>query len=126
MTDFALNRCAEKKALAFALVFGKYVRMTTNTLKNTIIELMEHPSNTNTTGLELCPVMGWRLTLRPEDMSEGGIMVISREALEEWADGHEWDDAQFDLAEEFITDNLGDWLSDDLDKYQRAALLSNI
>lgn len=29
-TYFALNRCTEKKKLAFALVFGKYVRMETS------------------------------------------------------------------------------------------------
>lgn len=87
--------------------------MKKNTLKNALIELMEHPSNTNTTGLELCPVMGWRLTFLPGDMSDGGVMVIAKESLNEWADGHAWDDAQFDLAAEFITDNLGDWLREE-------------
>lgn len=35
-TYFALNRCPEKKALAFLLVFGDYSRMETNTTKRRV------------------------------------------------------------------------------------------
>ena len=97
-----------------------------NTLKSQIVRLMESTSNTNQTGLTLSPEYGWNITFTPMDREEGAIMVLSKEGLQEWADGHEWDAEQYDLAAEYITDNLGDWLSEDLDQSKRAALLAHI
>jgi hypothetical protein len=96
-----------------------------NTLKSQIVRLMESTSNTNQTGLTLSPEYGWNITFTPMDREEGAIMVLSKDGLQEWADGHEWDDEQYDLAAEYITDNLGDWLRD-LDKSERDALLAHI
>jgi hypothetical protein len=97
-----------------------------NTLKSKIVDLIESSANTNQTGLTLSAEFGWGLTFQPSDMQDDEIMVISKEGLQEWADGHEWTDEQYDLAAEFITDNLGDWLSEDIDKTERAALLAHI
>jgi hypothetical protein len=96
-----------------------------NTLKSKIVDLIESSANTNQTGLTLSPESGWGLTFQTSDLQDGEIMVISKEGLQEWADGHEWTDEQYDQAAEYITDNLGDWLYD-LDKTERDALLTHI
>ena len=97
-----------------------------NTLKSKIVDLIESPANTNQTGLTLSAEFGWGLTFQPSDLQDDEIMVISKEALQEWSNGYKWDDEQYDLAAEFITDNLGSWLSEDLDQSERAALLAHI
>lgn len=96
-----------------------------NTLKSQIVRLMESTSNTNQTGLTLSPEYGWNVSFIPSDREDGAEMIITKEELNEWADGNDWDDAQFDLAAEFITDNLRDWLIN-LDKSERDALLAHI
>ena len=97
-----------------------------NTLKSQIVRLMESTSNTNQTCITLSPEHGWNVSFIPSDREDGAVMIITKEGLNEWADGNAWDDAQFDLAAEFITDNLRDWLSEDLDQSERAALLAHI
>lgn len=102
----------------------KTKNMKTKSLRATIIDLMEHPSNTNQTGLTLSPA-GWGLTFQREDLRGGEVMVISKDSFHDWADGHEWDDHQYTLAAEYVTDNIGDWLRE-LDFDQREALLAHV
>ena len=97
-----------------------------NTLKSQIVRIIESSANTNQTCITLSPEYGWNVSFIPSDREDGAETIITKEGLNEWADGNAWDDAQFDLAAEFITDNLGDWLSEDLDQSERAALLAHI
>jgi hypothetical protein len=80
------------------------------TLQEAIAELINHPSNTNSTGLSLCPEVGWRLTFSPSDRGDGEVVVLSKEALAEWADGHEWTELQYAIAADWIRANLGEWI----------------
>jgi hypothetical protein len=80
------------------------------TLQEAISEIIQHPANTNHTGLSLCPEVGWRLTFTPSDRGEGDVMVLAKESLQEWADGHEWTELQYALAADWIRDNLGEWI----------------
>lgn len=79
-------------------------------LQEAIIELIEHPSNTNNTGLSLCPQLGWRLTFNDYDRGDGEVMVLAKESLIEWADGQAWDELQYYLADKWVLDNLSEWL----------------
>jgi hypothetical protein len=97
-----------------------------NTLKSKIVHLMESPSNTTDTCLTLSAEYGWNVSFIPSDREDDAVQVITKEALQEWSNGYKWTDEQYDLAAEFITDNLGDWLSEDIDKTERAALLAHI
>jgi hypothetical protein len=87
--------------------------MKTKSLRATIIDLMEHPSNTNQTGLTISPELGWRLTFSNQDREENAVMLICKESLEEWNDGHGWDDHAAELCAEWITDNAKSWLKAD-------------
>lgn len=97
-----------------------------NTLKSQIVRIIDSSANTNQTCITLSPEYGWNVSFIPSDREEGAVMIITKEALNEWADGGEWDDALFELAAEFIGANLRDWLSEDLDKTQRASLLAHL
>jgi hypothetical protein len=94
-----------------------------NTLKSQIVRIIESSANTNQTCITLSPEYGWNVSFIPSDREDDAEMIITKESLNEWADGNAWDDAQFDLAAEFITDNLGEWLHDNPD---RDALLTHI
>jgi hypothetical protein len=99
-----------------------------NTLKSQIVRIIESSANTNQTCITLSPEGGWNVSFIPSDREDDAEMIITKEGLNEWADGNAWDDAQFALAAEFITDNLGDWLSEDLyqsdlDQSERDALI---
>lgn len=79
-------------------------------LEEALVELINHPSNTNQTGLSLCPEVGWRITFTPSDRGDGEVMVLAKESLIEWADGHAWDELQYALAADWTRDNLGEWI----------------
>lgn len=83
------------------------------TLQEAIAALIEHPANTNHTGLSLCPEVGWRLTFTPSDRSEGEVAILAKEQLHEWAGGHAWDELQYGVAADWIRDMLGGWLRDE-------------
>jgi hypothetical protein len=97
-----------------------------NTLKSQIVRIIESSANTNQTCITLSPEYGWNVSFIPSDREDAAVQVITKEALQEWSNGYKWDDEQFALAAEFITDNLGSWLSEDLDQSERAALLAHI
>jgi hypothetical protein len=97
-----------------------------NTLKSQIVRIIELSANTNQTCITLSPEYGWNVSCIPSDREDDAVEIITKEGLNEWADGNAWDDAQFALAAEFITDNLGDWLSEDLDQSERDALIAHI
>jgi hypothetical protein len=79
-------------------------------LEEALVELINHPSNTNHTGLSLCPEVGWRLTFTPSDRLDGAVAILAKEQLQEWADGHEWTELQYAIAANWIMDNLGEWI----------------
>jgi hypothetical protein len=70
---------------------------------------MESESDTNQTGLTLSPD-GWGLTFQRADLGEGEVVILAKESLHEFAQGGQWDEDLLDAAEEWITDNLGEWM----------------
>lgn len=97
-----------------------------NTLKSQIVRIIESSANTNQTCITLSPEYGWNVSFIPSDREEGAVEIISKEALNEWANGDTWDNELYYVAAEYITDNLGDWLSEEFDQSERAALLAHI
>jgi hypothetical protein len=84
----------------------------TNTLKSQIVRLIESNGDSNQTCLTFSPEDGWNVSWQPSDREEDAVCVISKDSLNEWANGFEWDDNQYDLADEYVRDNIGDWLRD--------------
>jgi len=82
------------------------------TLKSQIIRLIESDGDSNQTCLTFSPEYGWNVSWQPADREEGAVSIISKDSFNEWANGFKWDDHQFDLADEYVRDNIGDWLRD--------------
>lgn len=81
-----------------------------NTLKSQIVRLIESTGDSNQICLTISPTSGWDVVFTSSQVCGDEILIISKEGLNEWARGFEWTDEQFDLAEQYIRDNIGDWL----------------
>jgi len=89
------------------------VMKNTKSLYSQIERLVNSTGDSNQTVLTLSPEFGWSVSWQPADFEEDAVSIISKDSLNEWASGHEWDEHQIQLAAEFITANIGDWLRND-------------
>jgi hypothetical protein len=83
-----------------------------NTLKSQIIRLIECSADTNQTCLTLSPEFGWNVSFHPGDREDDAVVIANKDAFYDWANEGEWTDEHYDLAEEWVRDNVGDWLRD--------------
>lgn len=88
-------------------------------LVEAIADMMEGPSNTNSTGITLHRTQGWRPTFTPYDIeTDHEIAVVYKEQLSEWNTGDHYFDAY--LSAEWIRENVVLWIceaQDQLDEH---------
>lgn len=80
------------------------------TLIEAIERCIESSADTNQTGLTLSKSHGWRVSFQPQDREKGAVFLLNKDSLNEWNQEYEWNDSIYELAEEWIRDNLSRWL----------------